>query len=114
MDGWLDVLECAHRRKLERKYKRTGSSQDEINYKIQRTKCSLLVCEKRGEFYTNMVHQANGNTKTLFSLYEKLVGNPSGSKKILPDVDEYGSSYNLATSFNTYFVEKVLKKIKII
>ena len=109
---WMDhnyVLERAYRRKLERKYKRTGSNHDQIQYSIQRTKCSLLVGEKRGDFYTNMAHQANGNAKTLFKLYDKLVENSSKNKQILPDIDQYGSNHGLATSFNNFFIEKVNK-----
>ena len=108
---WMDhdyVLERARRRKLERRFKRTKSSYDEIQFNIQRSKCSLLSDKKRGDFYSSIAQRANGNTKTLFNLYEKLVGNTS-SKSTLPDVDEYGSSYNLATSFNNYFVDKVKK-----
>ena len=109
---WMDhdfVLERAYRRKLERLYKHTRSSHDHIKFKLQRTKCSLLVDEKRSNFYTNLILTSKGNTKTLFNTYEKLVGDSLNKSRNLPDVDNFGSSFALASSFKKYFSEKVKK-----
>ena len=108
---WLDhdyVKERALRRKLERTYKRTNDRQDEIKYKLQRTKCELLVTQKRDAFHSEMIVASKGNVKNLFDSFKKLTGNPSQSAgRKLPDIDEYGSSLNLASAFNHFFMNKV-------
>ena len=111
---WMDheyVVERALRRKLERTYKQSGNDQDLIKYKLQQTKCALLVEEKRNIHLTTLFGKCNGNPKAIFDLYEKVVGfSGSKPKSALPDIDKYGgSSSTLASSFNTFFVEKIKK-----
>ena len=108
---WMDheyVKQHALRRKFERLYKRTNSRQDEINWKLQRTKCSLLAAEKRDSMYTNGFKNAKGNIKAQFNMLEKLIGETADPfVQKLPDVSEYGSNYNLASDFNKFFMDKV-------
>ena len=109
---WMDyeyVQQRALRRKLERIYKRTGNTYDNITFKLQRTKCSLLVEQKRDCYFTKVFDNCKGNSKAIFENYNKVVGNSSEKPtQILPDLDEYdGDSFKLASSFNHFFIEKV-------
>ena len=110
---WMDheyVVQRALRRKLERTYKRTKSIHDEINFKLQRTKCSLLVGEKIDNHCSKIIESSNSNSKSIFNLYEKMVGGSSKTgSTILPDIESYGSSLGLANAFNSFFVNKVEK-----
>ena len=110
---WMDheyVVQRALRRKLERTYKRSNSVQDELNFKLQRTKCSLLVNEKIDCYFSNMIKSSNGDSKTIFNLYSKIVGNPGASgPSLLPDVESYGDSSGLANAFNNFFIDKIEK-----
>ena len=112
--SWLDheyVLQRALRRKLKRVFDRTGSTQDEINYKIQRTKCALLVGEKVDSKISKIFGESNGNTKALFNMYGKLVNNTVSkcSQANLPEPDEHGGCLGLANKFNSFFMDKVKK-----
>ena len=108
---WMDheyVEQRAIRRKLERIYTRSNSMQDEINWKLQRTKCSLLAAVKRDSMYTNAFINAKGDIKAQFNMLQKLIGDtvdPFVQK--LPDVADYGNNYNLASDFNKFFMDKV-------
>ena len=62
---WMDqeyVQERAIRRRLEKQYRQTNTIQDEINWKLQRTKCSLLAAEKRDYMFTQAFITATGDT----------------------------------------------------
>ena len=110
---WMDheyVVQCALRRKLERTYKRTKSIQDEMSFKLQRTKCAILVGEKINNHCSKIIESSNGNSKSIFNLYEKMVGNPSKAKSpILPEVESYGDRSGLANAFNKSFMDKIDK-----
>ena len=111
---WMDhdyVQQRALRRKLERIFKRTGNEDDNIRFKLQRTKCSLLVEQKRDSYFTVAFENCKGNSKAIFDTYNKVVGNSSGKHAhILPDLDDYDNdNFKLASSFNQYFIEKVQK-----
>ena len=104
---WMDyeyIRERALRRKLERTYKHTNNIQDEINFKLQRTKCALLVKNKRDAQISNAIQESNGDVKALFKMFDTLVGNHSNAIKHL-DLDTNGLS--LASSFNNYFIDKI-------
>ena len=109
--AWLDheyVVQRALRRKLERKYKCTKSLEDEINFKMQRTNCALLVSQKVDKCYTDMIESSKGDVRTLFNMYGKMVDNTSKSQlSELPDVEKYGGNFALANTFNEYFLNKV-------
>ena len=108
---WMDheyIEQRAIRRKLERIFKRTNYSQDEINFKLQRTKCALMVSTKRDGLYTASFKAFKGDIKAQFAMFERLVGkSPKHSVQNMPDIDAYGNSFNLASSFNNYFMDKV-------
>ena len=110
---WMDheyVVQRALRRKLERKFKQTKSIHDEINFKMQRTKCALLVGEKVDKWYSSMIETTNGNSRSLFKMYETMTGNSShSSQPKLPDVEDHGGKLGLANAFNKYFMDKVDK-----
>ena len=116
--SWLDheyVLQRALRRKLKRVFDRTGSTQDEINYNIQRTKCALLVGEKVDSKISKMIGESNGNTKALFNMYGKLVNNTASkcSQANLPEPDEHGGCLGLANKFNSFSWIKLRKPMSI-
>ena len=70
--SWLDheyVVQRALRRKLERIFKRTGSLEDEINFKMQRAHCALLVSEKVDKCCSGMIESSKGDTRSLFKMY---------------------------------------------
>ena len=109
--SWMDhdyVVQRAYRRKLERKFKQSRSAEDEINLKLQRTKCSLLVKQKRDENIHKHAVSCKGNTRSLFQMYDKLVGDGSSDCNDMFDVDSNNSSI-LANTFNKYFTDKVQK-----
>ena len=108
---WMDheyVEQRAVRRKLERIYKRSHKRQDEINWKLQRTKCVLLASEKRDRMYTNAFINAKGDIKAQFNMLQKLIGETADPfVQKLPDVADFGNYYNLASEFNKFFMDKV-------
>lgn len=58
--------------------------------------------------FTQAFITATGDTRSQFSTLQKLIGNSTEPfVPRLPDVTEYGSNFNLATSFNNFFIEKV-------
>ena len=108
--SWLDheyVVQRALRRRLERKFKQTHSIEDEINFKMQRAHCALLVGEKVNKCYSDMIESSKGDARCLFNMYEAMVGNSKSWCSELPDIEEHGGNLALANSFNNYFINKV-------
>jgi hypothetical protein len=112
---WLDndyVLQRAKRRKLERLYKRTKLPADKVRYIEQRSYCEVLVKSKRCHYYKTSISACNGNQKALFGLIKQLLGT-DGSDEAFPVLIDNESNIlsdtDIATGFNTFFVEKIDK-----
>ena len=75
---------------------------------MQRAQCALLVGEKVDKYYSGMIESSKGNSRSLFKMYEKMVGNTKSSQSSeLPDIEKHGGNLALANLFNNYFINKV-------
>ena len=105
---WLDheyVIERAKRRKLERQYKKSQSSQHKNLYMAQRQLCSDIAKSKRHKYYSDIISKNAGDQKVLFSIVNKLLDRSKHASS-LPD---HSDPLALANSFNSFFIEKIEK-----
>ena len=105
---WMDSSfnkERALRRKFERKYLKTRSSEDKKAFQEQRILCTKLSKMKRSEYYGSLLREAEGDQRKLFNIVSKTLDcNPT--RGVLP---EHTSETDLAASFNNFYIEKVQK-----
>ena len=92
------------KRRLERKWKKSKSENDWIKY---REHCKLLTaclnaCKK--DFLSCKILESENDKKKLFSIAKTLLSGPKGTT--LPDISDDTS---LASSFNSYFIDKIVK-----
>ena len=87
------------RRRLERKWKKSRSSEDENCLREQKKLVSKLIIASKTEFFSEKC--VSSNTKEMFRTVNGLLNKPS---RILPDCD---LNNELANKFLTFFIEKV-------
>ena len=90
------------RRKLERKWKKSGN---EIDLQIYKSQCQLLNNEMksaRETYYTSKINECGTNQKALFNILNELMHRKKASP--LPDHDD---PQKLAEQFCSYFTDKI-------
>ena len=103
---WLDgeyKLARATRRRLERKWKNSGSNTDKIAYFEQRDKCVDMAKDKRIVYFNEIIQSKKGDMQALFKIANQIFDKNSGSH-LLP---QYDNAKNLADKFNVFYNEKV-------
>ena len=104
---WLDgeyKSNRATRRKLERKWKRSGLPEDKALYVQQRKFCSEMADAKRSKYFSELINSKSGDTRALFSVMNMLFDKSKSSA--LPQHDNAGE---LANNFNNFYIDKVKK-----
>lgn len=100
--------ERALRRKLERKWKKSGTRDgpERILYTEQRKKCANLATSKRSQFYRSLIQKNEGDQSSLFQIVSKVLDKQKSSG-ILP---QFGNQpEHLANQFNQFYTDKVRK-----
>ena len=104
---WMDKdyrqARC-ERRRLERRWRKTGRKEDHQHYIAQRNVCAKLVTSKRELFYASQISKAGNRQKALFQVVENALDKKS--ENILPNHDDPKS---IANEFNEYYVSKIDK-----
>ena len=106
---WMDSEfknERKLRRKLEKTWKRTKTSDDRSAYVNQREICAELAKTKRAAYYSNIIAKCNGDQKALYSIVSDLLD--TKKVQVLPQCD---NEVELANRFNQFYVDKI-KKIR--
>ena len=89
------------RRRAEKKYKRTKAPADRESFVELRKQTTKLAFDKKREHCTRKIEECNG-TKALFGCVKELLDQKKPA--ILPSHD---SEAELASRFNTYFIQKI-------
>ena len=90
------------KRRLERKFKRTGLPSDYEAFKAQCKHYNYLITEAKSEFISQQVVESSDDKKKLFSLAKTLVHGKQEHR--------YSSQQtNLADSFCDFFIDKIVK-----
>ena len=102
---WMDsefVKFRAQRRKLYKRWKRTRSDTDCVNFENARHDTEIMALDKRCKFYSTSIENCENSHKELFGICRNLLDN-SGSSKL----PTYTSPVIMADTFNSYFIEKI-------
>ena len=103
---WMDTefrKERSLRRKLERKWKKSGLPEDKQSYVSQRVKCAQLSVCKRSQYFGNLIKNSEGDQRSLYKVVSTLL-DKSKHLRILPSFD---NATNLANKFNNFYKDKV-------
>ena len=91
------------RRKAERKWRRTKLVEDRVNYKNLCSECSILAHTKKKEYFCEMIHKSNGNSKTLYKMVDRELDRKQTKK--LPDYTD--DLMVLTDDCNEFFIDKI-------
>ena len=94
----------AERRKLYKRWVRTKNRNDRFEYVKARENTHILSIQKKSEFYSHEISNAENSQKALFTICKHLLD--VSKSTVLP---ENTSPVVLATKFNNYFIEKIEK-----
>ena len=106
---WMDLefkQNRSLRRKLERKWKMQKTDTNREAYVKQRNLCAEMCINKKKQYYSKIISEAENDQKRLFSIASEVLDR--NKVKVLP---EYEDPVKLANSFNEYYVDKI-KKIR--
>ena len=92
------------RRKLERRWRKTGSESDLKLYRQSASSANKLLRQAKANYYSNIIEEHGKDTKALFKVTNKLLGKSDSSP--LPTGF---SSAQLAEEFSKFFSDKVGK-----
>ena len=92
------------KRRLERKYRKSGLEADLEKYKEQCKTVKLLLTKYKTEFYSCKINPSRNDIKKLYELSKSLLGEVKQPK--LPESD---SDQLLAETFNKFLIDKILK-----
>ena len=100
----------ATRRKLERKWRKSGLEEDKAIYIQKRIECAEMSSTKRSAYFGNLIASKEGDQRSLFQIVSKLLDKTKASG-ILP---QHEDSKDLASKFNQfnwnfYFSSRVLR-----
>ena len=90
------------RRKLERKWCKSKSTEDKQNYKEQCRIMHMLIKQAKCDYYSNKIIQHGRDSKALFKITKTLLGYEK-----ITQLPESNSAITLADRFNSFFKEKV-------
>jgi hypothetical protein len=71
LPGSMMIIKLQGERKAERKWRRTGHTEDMTNYKITKNNTNKLMNEARRQFYKNFIEANNSNQHKLFAALKK-------------------------------------------
>ena len=103
---WLDgeyKINRATRRRLHKRWKKSGLDVDKESYVTQRKLCVQLALDKRRKFYSDLITSKTGDQRALFSIVNKIF-DKSKSSGALP---QYHDAQELVNKFNNVYVNKV-------
>ena len=95
----------ATRRRLERKWRKSGQQEDKSLYVQQRKLCSKVCADKRSMYYSQQIESRAGDQRALFSIVNKLF-DKTKSSCVLP---QHTDAKELANTFNNFYINKVKK-----
>ena len=91
------------KRKAERKWRRTGSKEDMLEYKAKKNDANALTNEARCKFYHNFLQDNSSSQRHLFLAAKKLL-NHGDNRAVYPPVDD---NIKLANQLGTFFIQKI-------
>jgi hypothetical protein len=94
--------EKSKRRKLERRWRKTGRKTDELIYKQQCILVNGMVDEAKLHYYSHLIQSNETDQKALFCLVDKLLHRKNST--VLPKHD---SIDELTEKFSSFFIEKI-------
>ena len=95
----------ATRRKLERKWRKSGLDEDKAIYVQKRIECAKMSSTKRSNYLGNLISSKEGDQRSLFQIVLNVLDKTKTSC-ILP---QHESPKELATAFNNFYIDKVNK-----
>ena len=103
---WLDSeykSNRAVRRRLERKWKKSGLTVDKKQYVKHRELCSKMSNDKRSAYYHDLIDKKRGDQRALFNIVNNVL-DKNKSRGVLPKHD---NPVELANTFNQFYLNKV-------
>ena len=104
---WLDKdyeKERSKRRKLEKRYRQTLHINDWLSYQTQSLFCRSMIKSKKEQFFSTALAGMEGNQKSLFRFTSNII---SSSKKRNTLPTNFNDDYEMANSFNNFFIKKI-------
>ena len=92
----------AKRRTLYKRWRRTQSDDDRLNFEIARSCTHNISLDKRSKFYATSIDKCNNSHKELFRICKNLLDKSNSSKLPL-----YENPKVMADKFNDYFIRKI-------
>ena len=92
------------KRKLERNYRRTGTSEDVRLFEEQSNHYSKLLISTRQKFYNEKILTCAGDQKALYSVFNKLL-----HRTTEPQLPVHDCPSKLADRFAIFFTEKIIR-----
>lgn len=105
---WLDSeykANRAARRRLERKWKKSGLTEDKKQYVKHRELCAKMSKDKRSAYYHDLIDKKRGDQRALFNIVNNVL-DKNKSRGVLPKHD---NPIELANTFNQFYLNKVQK-----
>ena len=101
---WFNNIKNARkeRRKAEKKWRRTGSTSDFMEFKLKRNYTTHLMNNARREFFKEFIEKNSSNQKDLFMATNKLL--KQDHDVLLPPFD---NNVMLANQMGSFFLEKI-------
>ena len=93
------------RRRAEERWRKSKLTVDKLAYKDLCLSCSDLARDKKKAHFSKVIDRSEGNPKTLYQIVNKELDRKQTSK--LPDYT--GDICELASKFNTFFIDKIDK-----
>ena len=91
------------KRKAERKWRRTGSLEDMLNYKSIKNRTNKLMNDARCQFYQDFILENSSNQRRLFAASKELL-NLENKNAVFPPFDD---KLEFANQMGTFFVQKI-------
>ena len=105
---WMDAEyreERALRRRLERVWKASGSTEDKSSYEVQRKKCAHLVSLKRSQYFSDIISKCEGDQRALFNIVSTVLD----KRKTSGTLPQFDNAKVLANKFNNFYSNKILQ-----
>ena len=104
---WLTpelMEEKKRKRRLERRWRRSNLIEDRVMYRNQRNRYNRMLNEAHTRYFSTLVSENSRDPKALFKMIDTLL-----NKKKQSPLPDYTSASELASKFNTYFIDKVIE-----
>ena len=103
---WMDFeykSSRAIRRRLERNWKKSGLSEENKLYVVQRDLCAKMALNKRTVYFHDLIESKRGDQRALFGIVNNIL-DKNKSRGVLPNCK---NSIVLANRFNDFYLNKV-------